>query len=235
MNEQSTNTTPVEGGSGQRMGKFVGLGCLGCLGVVVVAVVVGVIAFLRYQEVPEEVRQMIEEREQSFEKAYEAARQALDGKPAPDFSTTTLAGEPWRLSEQQGKVIVLDFWASWCGPCIDAMPDLVELEADFGHRSDFELVGVALDEERTDTEESMEENDITWLQLFEEGSGWENEIATLYQVKGIPFVLVIDQEGIVRGFDPPSSMIAEAVRDLLATDTARNEPSERLPMGASPD
>lgn len=150
-----------------------------------------------------------------WETAYSASRQRLEGQPAPDFSTTTMEGEPWALSDQSGKVVVLDFWASWCGPCIQAMPDLVELQEALGNRDDFELIGVSLDDARADLEGALEEHGITWTQLYEDGKGWEHSAAQLYEVRGIPFVLVIDRNGVVRGFDPSAADVLDLAEELL--------------------
>lgn len=136
-------------------------------------------------------------------------------QPAPLFTTTTLDGTSWSLEDQRGKVILIDFWASWCGPCIQAMPHLRKIHTKYGDREDFVMIGVSVDDYRGNLLRSIDKHDVTWEQLFEEGMGWENSVARLYEVDGIPHVLIVDQEGVIRAYDPAGRQIDRALEELL--------------------
>ncbi len=140
-------------------------------------------------------------------------------QPAPTFVATTLGGDPWRLADHRGKVVVLDFWASWCKPCIQQIPELREIDRRFRRRSDFAMVGISLDRQRRDLEECIARHRVEWPQLFEEGRAWNNSVAELYGVRAIPHVVVIDRQGIVRAFPRGADLEAHLVR-LLDSETA---------------
>ncbi len=117
----------------------------------------------------------------------------LVGKPAPNFELNMLDGTPWRLGDQKGKVIVLDFWASWCGPCIRAMP-LVEGTVRELNRDDCLWVGVNLEESDIRARSVVERLQLQGLVVLDELGG----VAQEYGAKAIPMVVVIDKEGTVR-------------------------------------
>jgi len=136
-----------------------------------------------------------------WERAQQAKIEKFVGKKAPDVVIRTLDGTEWRLADQCGKVVVMDFWAMWCGPCVGAMPEMKKLYEKYKSYRDFVMVGVSLDEEKGELVKFCEENGIDWPQLFEADKGWDNSVARAFEVDGIPSVWVIDKEGIVAGMD----------------------------------
>jgi len=136
-----------------------------------------------------------------WERAQQAKIEKFVGKKAPDVVTRTLDGTEWQLADQCGKVVVMDFWATWCGPCVSAMPEMKKLYEKYKSCEDFVMVGVSLDTEKEKLVKFCKENDIGWPQMFEADRMWDNSVGRAFEVRAIPSVWVIDKEGIVAGMD----------------------------------
>lgn len=136
------------------------------------------------------------------------------GEKAPEFTATALDGSTVDLAKLQGKVVLLDFWASWCGPCIAEMPTFVEIQKKYGSRDDFILIGVSLDFTEEDVKKAIEKHGIQWVQLFD-GKGWEAEVGLKYGVMSIPRTFVIDKKGNVAADGLRGEAIRKAVEDAL--------------------
>lgn len=133
-----------------------------------------------------------------------------------DFEMQTPDGKAVKLSDYagKGKVVLVDFWASWCGPCRREMPNLVETYAEYKGKN-FEIVGVSLDQDPAAWKESIQKMNMTWPQMSDL-KFWQSEGAQLYAVNSIPHTVLIDGEGtiIARGLhgDKLNAKIAEAVK-----------------------
>ncbi len=115
--------------------------------------------------------------------------------PAPDFSGTTLDGKTMRLSELRGKVVLLDFWASWCGPCKKEMPFLVRLHETLKDQ-DFTVLGVNVDTDRQKVEAFLAKlKDKPGFPIIFDSKG---SIAERYRLQGMPTTLIIDRNGVVQ-------------------------------------
>lgn len=119
------------------------------------------------------------------------------GQKFTDFEMLTPEGNPIKLSDYvgKGKVVLVDFWASWCGPCRREMPTLVEAYAKYKNKN-FEIVGVSLDQSQEAWVESTQKLNITWPQMSDL-KYWNSEGAKLYAVSSIPHTVLIDGEGII--------------------------------------
>jgi thiol-disulfide isomerase/thioredoxin len=135
------------------------------------------------------------------------------GDVAPPFSLPSLAGESISLSDYRGRLVILDFWASWCVPCRLSMPSLEAMARDLGE--DVVLVGVSLD--RTEAEARSYVNSRGYADLVAlYGSLSEaRDVAGDYRVLGIPRTFVIDREGIVRFAGHPGRLSRDLVESLL--------------------
>ena len=119
------------------------------------------------------------------------------GAEAPDFSFESLQGEEISLSQYRGKVVLLDFWASWCLPCVVAMPKMKSLYEAY-HDEGLEIIGVNLDLSREQALDFVQHFELPWPQYWD-GKGYDSELAVLFRVKAIPMLYLIDQQGIIRG------------------------------------
>ena len=125
-------------------------------------------------------------------------RLGLVGKPM-ELAAKTLDGKPFDIKSLKGKVVLVDFWATWCGPCVAEMPNVVALYEKY-HDRGFEVVGVSLDHNRADLEDFIETEEIPWRQIFfdpGEAGESENAIADYYGVSGIPTMFLIGRSGKV--------------------------------------
>jgi peroxiredoxin len=115
------------------------------------------------------------------------------GQPAPDINLPTPDGKYLSLSTLKGKIVLIDFWASWCGPCRKEMPNVVKAYAKYKSKG-FEIFGVSLDRDKERWMEAINTDGITWPQVSDLRQ-WESVAARLYNVQGIPYTVLLDKEG----------------------------------------
>lgn len=115
------------------------------------------------------------------------------GKPFPDFNVKDLDGKPMAVSAYKGKVLLVDFWATWCVPCVMELPHIQKAYDQF-HDKGFEVLGVSLDEDKDRLQQFLKEKKMPWPQFFD-GKKWENELAVKYGVDAIPAGYLLDRDG----------------------------------------
>ncbi len=120
------------------------------------------------------------------------------GKVAPDIRLKSPAGKEYALSDLKGKVVLLDFWASWCRPCRMANPSIVEMYEKY-NKQGFEVFSVSLDRERGNGkkkwEDAIKKDDLKWKYHVSDLGGWQSAPAKVYGVRGIPRTFLLDKEG----------------------------------------
>ncbi|MGB5165066.1 MAG: TlpA disulfide reductase family protein [Woeseiaceae bacterium] len=121
------------------------------------------------------------------------ASSGLEGQAAPDFSLKSSTGENLRLSEYRGDVVMINFWATWCGPCRQEMPLLDELY-DRYQRVGFNLLGVNIDDDSSRAMKMVADLGVSFPVLFDE----RKEVSKLYQVNAMPVTVLVDRDGTVR-------------------------------------
>lgn len=115
------------------------------------------------------------------------------GQYAADISLPNPEGKIVTLSSLRGQYVMVDFWASWCGPCRQANPEVVRLYSQYKDKG-FEILGVSLDNDRGRWIKAIESDGLTWPQVSDLG-GWNSSAALLYGVNSIPHTILIDKEG----------------------------------------
>jgi len=121
------------------------------------------------------------------------ASSSLEGRDAPDFVLKSATGENLRLSEYRGDVVMINFWATWCGPCRQEMPLLDDLYGRY-QRVGFNLLGVNIDDDSRRAMQMVQELGVKFPVLFDESK----EVSKLYEVEAMPVTVLIDREGRVR-------------------------------------
>ena len=148
------------------------------------------------------------------------------GKPAPQFSAADLAGSPVSLASYRGKYVLIDFWATWCSPCIAELPRLQAAYKNY-HDSGFEIISVSLDENKSAVTDFVKARNIPWPQIH--SASTSADLVSAFGVITIPAVYLIDPQGSIVRLDLRGKALDETLNRLLkqAPRTARENPAPR--------
>ena len=136
------------------------------------------------------------------------------GQPAPDVDATTVEGQPVRLADLRGKVVVLDFWATWCGPCRAMIPHERRLVQELKDKP-FAFVGVSVDDDAEALKDFLRDERMTWPMVCDGPSG---PLVKAYGVEAFPTLFLIDAQGVVRHKylgNPGSETLERSIEKLL--------------------
>jgi thiol-disulfide isomerase/thioredoxin len=136
------------------------------------------------------------------------------GSKLPDFDEKDLAGNPLSIAGHKGKVVMIDFWATWCGPCRAELPNVIATYQKH-HGEGFDIIGVSLDEDRDKLDSFLKKQDMAWPQFFD-GKGWSNKLAVKYGIESIPATFLLDGNGTIIGKDLRGEALEAAVAKAVA-------------------
>ena len=137
------------------------------------------------------------------------------GAVFPDFAEKDLNGKPLSVAALKGKVVLVDFWATWCPPCRAELPNVIATYKKH-HSEGFEIIGVSLDSEREKLDAFLKQQDgMTWPQYFD-GLGWSNKLAGKYGVQSIPFAVLVGPDGKIIGKELRGEELETAVSAAVA-------------------
>jgi thiol-disulfide isomerase/thioredoxin len=142
-----------------------------------------------------------------------ASAQPKPGELAYEIHLAGPKGDSASLAALQGKVVLIDFWASWCGPCRLSNRHLLKLYSKYKDKG-FEIFGVSLDENKKDWMKAIRQDRITWTQVID-NRGWEAQTAIDWNLYQIPTSYLINKDGIIVGVDLEKNDLEKALKDLL--------------------
>ncbi len=147
--------------------------------------------------------------------AAQKIRQGLaPGAAFPDFQEKDIAGQPISVSRYRGKVLLVDFWATWCVPCVVSLPDVIDAYGKY-HKDGFEVIGISLDERQAAIERFITTKKMPWQQ-FSDGKGWDSPLVARYGVEAIPATYLLDRQGKIIAANLRGDALDKAIAKAVA-------------------
>jgi peroxiredoxin len=138
-----------------------------------------------------------------------------EGTRFPDFDEKDVAGKSFSIANYKGKVVLVDFWATWCGPCVQELPNVLNAYEKY-HAKGFEIVGISLDKDESKLTTFTTDRKMPWQQFFD-GKMWQNKLAVKYGINSIPATYLLDGEGKIIARNLRGEALDEALAKALAT------------------
>lgn len=148
-----------------------------------------------------------------YQKEINSVRKTAIGQPAPDIELETPTGNKISLSSLKGKYVLIDFWASWCGPCRKENPNVVKLYKKYKGK-DFEILGVSLDKNKEAWEAAIAKDGLDWLHISDLKM-WQSSVVPLYNVTGIPLTVLVDKKGVIIAKNLRGEELGDKLKELL--------------------
>ena len=141
--------------------------------------------------------------------------EVMVGKQFVDLRLNDFAGQPHQLSEYigKGKWVLIDFWASWCGPCREELPELVKVWKAY-HAAGFDVVGISLDDKTQAWQKAVQKLNLSWTHLSDL-KGWESKAVEVYRVWGIPANLLVNPKGKIVASNIGMEELADTLDKVL--------------------
>jgi peroxiredoxin len=151
---------------------------------------------------------------EQLKKKADEKRTLTVGNMAPDFTMKNQNGQPLTLSSLRGKVVLIDFWASWCQPCRHENPNVVKLYDEYKSKG-FDIIGVSLDRDKKSWLKAIEDDQLEWHHVSDL-KFWNNEVAQKYKVKSIPHTVLLDKNGKIVANNLQGDLLAQKLSEILA-------------------
>ncbi|MBP1163883.1 MULTISPECIES: TlpA family protein disulfide reductase [unclassified Chryseobacterium] len=139
------------------------------------------------------------------------------GKKAPEIIMTKADGTSFSLSTLKGKLVLIDFWATWCAPCVEEQPQLKAMYETYSEQvknNQFEILGVSLDKNKESWQKAIDRFTINWIQISDL-KFWKSPVAKLYEVDELPFNVIIDGEGTILAKNLHGKELEEFIKKSL--------------------
>jgi thiol-disulfide isomerase/thioredoxin len=134
----------------------------------------------------------------------------------PQIKFKAVDGSEVDLSKMKGKVVLIDFWATWCGPCIMELPNVLDVYKKY-HSRGFEIIGISFDTDIESLKKVIKERGVSWPQYFD-GKAWDNDFGAYFGIQGIPTMWLVDKEGKVADTESRGTELGNKVKKLLGIE-----------------